>query len=348
MKTEFNKHSDQINAEAADWFTLIESGSATAHQRNQLEQWLAASDEHLDAYQQLSVIWADLAQLSGLEEGASLSQSDDSNFMGRFFAELGATAQRLADNIGLRSQWALALSSIVVISGILYLSLPAPASINVFATRIGEIKTITLSDGSQVTMGANSTIEAWSDNDGRYVQLKKGQAFFVVSEDFGRPFWVEAQDTRVKVVGTEFDVRNSLDRVRVAVSEGVVNVTSSMFADAQAKASSIVLKAGQQVIKPRAKEFQPIKPISEHELSAWRRGRLVYLDASIVDVIGDANRYFDGTIALQGSDLSGLRVTAAIRTDQVEFLPDMLTQTLPIVVKKSGDKRIVISLLDEG
>ncbi len=362
MKMKFSKHSDQINARAADWFTLVDSGSATQQQHRQLEEWLAASDEHLDAYQQLAVIWADMAQLSGSEEGASLRQSVEKGFISRLFTELGASAQQLFDNFGLRPRLALALSTVAVITGSLYLSQPVPTVVDVYATQIGESKTITLSDGSQVTLGANSAIEAWSNDNERHVVLNSGQAFFEVTTDPERPFWVAAEDTRVKVVGTKFDVRNSLDRVRVAVSEGVVNVTSVMRVDdhssieggsagasnARAHAPAIVLKAGQQVIKPQAADFQAVKPISEHELSAWRRGRLVYLDASIIDVIGDANRYFEGTIALDGADLSGLRVTAAIRTDQVEFLPDMFAQTLPIVVQKSPDNKILISPRDES
>ena len=358
MKMEFPRHSNQINAEAADWFTLVESGSATEQQRLQREEWLAASDQHLEAYQQLTVIWADLAELSGSEEGVSLRQSVDKGFIGGFFAELGASAQRFFDNFGLRPQLALALSTVAVITGILFISWPVPTVVDVYATRIGEIETITLSDGSQVTLGANSAIEVWSDDNERHVVLNSGQAFFVVTTDPERQFWVDAEDTRVKVVGTKFDVRNSQDRVRVAVLEGVVNVTSvddhasvegddAPGSNTQVNTPAIVLNAGQQVIKPHADDFQLVKPISEHELSAWRRGRLVYLGASIIDVIGDANRYFDGTIVLEGGNLADLRVTAAIRVDQVEFLPDMLAQTLPIIVQKSAHNRIVISPRDE-
>lgn len=346
MKMEFSRHSDQITSEAAEWFTLVESGSANPQQLHQLEQWMAASDEHLDAYQQLTVIWTDLAELAGSEEGVSLRQSVEKGPINRFFAEIGASAQHLLDNFGLRPQLALVLSAVAIIAGTLYLSQPVPTLVNVYTTPIGEIKTVTLGDGSQVTLGANSAIEAWSDENERHVVLTSGQAFFVVTTDPERPFWVDAEDTRIKVVGTKFDVRTSQDRVRVAVLEGAVNVASIMPVDDQVNTQTVILKTGQQVIKPRANDFQPVKPISERELSAWRRGRLVYLNASIVDVIGDANRYFDGTIALEGVDLSDLRVTAAIRTDQVEFLPDMLAQSLPIVVRKSGDNKIVISPRD--
>ena len=74
---------------------------------------------------------------------------------------------------------------------------------------------------------------------------------------------------------------------------------------------------------------------------------MVYRNASLVDVIGDANRYFDGTISLEAGELSDMRVTLALRTSQVEFLPDMLAQTLPITVRKTDGDRIVLSLVEE-
>ena len=42
-----------------------------------------------------------------------------------------------------------------------------------------------------------------------------------------------------------------------------------------------------------------------------------------------------------------MRVTMALRTNQVEFLPEMLAQTLPIEVHKKDGNRIVLSLLEE-
>jgi len=341
----FGKHSASINAEAANWFTLLDSDAATGQQRRQFEDWLAASNEHRDAYQQLTVIWTELSEL---EEAMLLRPSVEQGPVGRFFAVLCESTQQLLASLALRP--ALALATLAVIASALYLSQPVPVLVDVYATHIGEIKTITLNDGSQVTLGADSAIEAWSDDVERHVVLIGGQAFFEVTADAERPFWVAADDTRVKVVGTKFDVRNSQGRVRVAVSEGEVNVTSVVLVDGRssveasaAEAPAIVLRAGQQVIKPQAADFESVKGISEHELSAWRRGRLVYQDASIIDVIGDANRFFEGVIALDGADLAGLRVTASIRIDQLEFLPDMLAQTLPIAVQKSADNKILIS-----
>jgi len=357
MDTEFAKHSEQINAEATDWFTLIESGSASEQQRQQFEQWLTASDEHLDAYQQLKIIWGDLGELSTSTEGMSLRQSVEVGSMGGFFADLKESASHFftESTLGLRPQLAMTIGAVAVIAGALYLSQPEPTPHDIYATSIGEIKTITLKDGSDVTLGANSTIESWSNDDERHVVLKSGQAFFVVTRDPERPFWVDAEDTRVKVVGTQFDVRHTQDRVRVAVLEGVVNVMSLVLVDdpatiptnVQEDTPPVVLRAGQQVIKPKEDEFQPVSTISELELGAWRQGRLVYRNASLVDVIGDANRYFDGTITLEAAELSDMRVTLALATDRIALLPDMLAQSLPIVVHKTAGNRIVIAPVSE-
>lgn len=347
---EFAKHSEQINAEASDWFTLIRSSSVTAAQQQQFDQWLSANDEHRDAYRQLEIIWDDLAELSTSPEGAALRKSGEAGPVGRFITAIKESASRLfyESTPSLRPQLAMALAGgVAVIVGAVYMSQPPAPSIELYATGVAEIKTVALSDGSQITLGANSTVETWSDSDERRVVLNRGQAFFVVTGDPERPFRVDAEDTRVEVVGTQFDVRSTQDRVRVAVLEGVVNVTSVEPVTEQADNAAVTLTAGQQVIKARAAEFQPVKNITELELGGWRQGRLVYRNASLVDVIGDANRYFDGTISMKAGDLSGMKVTLALRASQVEFLPELLAQTLPIEVHRRDDKRIVLSLREE-
>ncbi len=347
MKSGFAQHSEQINNEAREWFSLMQSGSVTEQERQQLVLWLEASDEHRDAYRQLEVIWDDLATLSTSPAAALLKRSVNTGF----FVDIKVSVQRFftASFAGLRPQMALTLVAIMLVAGVVYLSRPALVPVDIYATKIGEIKTITLDDGSQVTLGARSTIKAWSDDSERHVVLESGQAFFVVSKDPQRPFWVDAHDTRVKVVGTQFDVRSNQDNIRVAVLEGVVNVSGLPQADYQADtmAQPVVLTAGQQVVKPRRDEFQPVKAVSEVELTAWRQGRLFYRNADLIDVIGDANRYFSGTISLEAQDLAALKVTVALRTDRVEFLPDMLSQTLPITVHKKSGNRIVISAKDK-
>ena len=354
MQPEFTQHSELINAKASDWFTLMQSDSVTEQQRQQLQHWLDASHEHQDAYQQLAVIWDDLAVLSTLPQAKALKQSATEVFSALFLGKFKISTDNFFTSLlaGLYPKISLAICSAAaaVLVTMFYLVQPGSVSVDSYTTAIGEIKKITLTDGSEITLGAKSTIKVWANDVERHVILVQGQAFFAVTQDPQRPFWVEAYDTRVKVIGTKFDVRASHDRIRVAVLEGVVNVSSMATASEQTVAKlesrenkSVVLTAGQQVIKSRTDKFKPVETISELELGAWREGRLYYRNANLEDVIADANRYFNGDIRLATTELALMKVTLALRIDQVNFLPDMLSETLPIVIHKESANQIVIS-----
>ncbi len=345
MQQGFTQHSDQVNAEAREWFTLMQSGSVSELEKEKFEHWHQRSEANQDAYRQLDIIWNDLAELSTSQEGVKLQQSVSTRFGASMFSAVKTFTQKVTGifDVGFVPQMALSLAGVAVIAGMFYLTQMRDTGIQVYVTGLGEIKEVLLDDGSRVTMGAKSRMRTWADADERHVRLESGQAFFVVTKDPERPFWVDANDTRVKVVGTQFDVHTREGRTRVAVLEGIVNVMSATEQQASIETKPVVLTAGQQTTRLNSDVFQPVQTITENELSAWRSGRLIYRNANLVDVIADINRYYDGEVSLESHSLSQLKVTATVRTDQLRFFPEMLSQTLPIQVEKLNSGHVVIS-----
>ncbi len=62
-----------------------------------------------------------------------------------------------------------------------------------------------LSDGSVVTLNADSRIDVHMDQHQRNILLR-GEAIFKVAHDESRPFFVHAEHTTVRAVGTQFNV----------------------------------------------------------------------------------------------------------------------------------------------
>jgi len=344
MQAGFAPHTEQVNKEAREWLMLMESGDALEHEREALTVWLAASEKHQDAYQQMELIWSDLGAVANSEQGEALRAASADNSLVEAWAGFVSTAQQFFNEtlLGALPQTALAVASVAIVAGLFYVSQPEPAAFERYATQVGEIKKIRLADGSEVTLGAKSAFKIRMSEGERRAELESGQAFFVVSKDAARPFWVDAGNTRVRVVGTQFDVRRNQGRTRVAVLEGIVNV-SSFEVGTQGASLPLVLTAGQQAIKPSDENLRRLDDISAAELGAWREGRLVYRNVDLIDVIADANRYFKGSISLQASELATMKVTVTLRVDQVGFLPDMLAETLPITVERQFGQRVVIS-----
>ena len=63
---------------------------------------------------------------------------------------------------------------------------------------------------------------------------------------------------------------------------------------------------------------------------AWARGRLVFRDRPLGELLGDLRPYHPDRLVLLNADLSGRRVSGTFSTDQPEAVLSALTQTLPV------------------
>jgi transmembrane sensor len=98
--------------------------------------------------------------------------------------------------------------------------------VQVFVTRVGEVRVVPLSDGSLVTLNTNTRLSVRYTAMARNIDLVQGEALFDVAKDKQRPFTVCSGDTQVVAVGTSFTVRALPQRpIQVLVREGVVEVT---------------------------------------------------------------------------------------------------------------------------
>ncbi len=174
-------------------------------------------------------------------------------------------------------------------------------AVELYETRVGERSTVTLSDGSVVTINTDSQIEVGYTDAVREITLVRGQAFFDVAPDLDRPFVVLAADQRVMALGTAFDVRLQInDTVQVTLVEGVVQVERSdplaveLGLDGSvsppAEESAIALQPGERLTLPTDQAAEIIETDGIEETS-WRRGQLVFRDRALGDVVAEMNRY---------------------------------------------------------
>ena len=56
MSTNFTPLPERINQKASEWFALLQSDHVTDKQQQQFDEWMAESDNHLEAYRQISEV----------------------------------------------------------------------------------------------------------------------------------------------------------------------------------------------------------------------------------------------------------------------------------------------------
>jgi len=255
-----SKMNTQIYEEACSWFVESRAGDLDDTGRREFDRWLRKSPEHLSAYLEIAAIWNEgpsldpqikwtadrLIELAlecnddnviALVPGAALPtaspvSAEDSTSVPapvQGFAPVART-RALASSTRTREwfrRWrrlAIAASVLVILGGTLtMLELSAP----VYTTGLGEQRSIQFEDGSTMELNSRSKIRVKYSKQERGVELLEGQALFHVAHDAGRPFIVAVGATRVRAVGTQFDVYKKSNGTVVTVVEGRVVVYSA-------------------------------------------------------------------------------------------------------------------------
>lgn len=328
LATDNGPDQDRIAAEAADWVTRHAGPSRSSASQAEFEQWLDADPRHLQAYERLSQAWADIGDLKHLRP---VSEARASRW--RLLLRPPALATAMAA--------CAALVALFIAAPNLFPQ-PAPQ----YATNVAQIEPIHLQDGSVVTLGAQSSIDAdFTDAARRLVTLRSGQAFFEIAHNADRPFFVLAGDVAVRVVGTKFDVRRGPEQTIIAVREGVVQIS----AEGQQPRT---LRAGDQatiehqttlfVTRPVATQISSVDP---QNVAAWRDGRLSYNDAPLSELIADVNRYYAPGVELASPQAGEVRITTSFRTNEIEGFLDDLSRAFPVEATRrpNGQYRIDVT-----
>ena len=142
------------------------------------------------------------------------------------------------------------------------------------ATPIGQVRELTLRDGSRVTLDGDSRIRVAYGPFQRRVRLLRGEAWFDVAKNRLRPFRVAAAGATVTAVGTAFDVAVDTSGVRVTLARGAVLVGARSPGPATA---AVHLSPGDQVRLSASGALGERRRVPLTRIGVWRGG-LIDLD----------------------------------------------------------------------
>ncbi|MBY8823230.1 FecR family protein [Sphingomonas colocasiae] len=323
--------SEDIMAEAATWVAHRRETVRSTERDEAFFAWMEADPRHAEAFERLWLTLEDIASLSHLSELVP----DEAG--GGVAAGRWSWAPRAA-------RWSAVAASLVLagLASLWFLDRPDMSA----RTPIAQTRVIALADGSRVTLGADSAIEVDLSAGERRVSLVRGEAFFEVARDVHRPFLVLAGDTRVRVLGTKFDVRRSAERVKVSVLEGVVEVKAPARVFASGQVST--LRASQAIDTPLSVGLLDVAPplakvaAIETVPGGWRTGRLTYFDAPLSDIVEDLNRYHAPGLRIADPALGNARIAVSLRPDEIESFVGNLPMLVKAEIRRESDGAIVI------
>ena len=329
----------EVDEEAAVWTWRLDSCEVTAADQQAYEAWLRQDPRHRRAMEELSKVWGALDGLAEAKRGEKIATFTDA-------------AKRAA--LRGRHPWWFAVAAMLAVVVAATVWLQKGSEVQTLATAVGQQRTVTLADGSIVSLNTNTILETDLSRRVRQIYLRKGEAHFQVAHDRLRPFLVHAGDAVVRAVGTQFEVRLLTDQhVDVMVNEGRVQVQAAApalpAAAARAGAGSRPfdtvrdLSAGQQLSTATAD--YAVVPVSPAQLSselAWREGAIILDGRPLSDAIAEIERYTDVRIIVSDPRIAGLRVGGRFRTDDVQSFFDGLQTALPVTIRRTADGVIYI------
>jgi transmembrane sensor len=354
----------QICQEACEWFVEFRAGEPDQAARKAFHAWLRQSPQHMDAYLQVAAIWNESKAIANErwtpDELIAQAVADTDNVLP---LDLDARQVRKVRKAPLRAKRAplLAAASILLALAGLSLWLMAPGS--TYLTQVGEQRFITLSDGSTVNLNSRSKIRVRYSDEARLVELLEGQALFEVARSPARPFIVTSGDTRLRAVGTQFDVYRKRHDTIVTVLEGRVAVTPHPAGDAEEQSgtasaravgeltmesrapgpaqgqgrlpsSQVLLTAGQQLRVAANVTPRPVRA-DVARATAWTQRRLVFDSTPLAEVAEEFNRYNSRQLVILDPSLDAFQIDGVFASTDpgplVRFLnarPDMqVTET---------------------
>lgn len=280
---------------AAMWQARLTSGSTNDLDIEQHMEWLLADPAHIEAEEFLA---ATMKETSEFEAAARVVFAQDFNVSKRWNSQKLSWTRLFGDwawpQYGLASAAAAALLFFVLSLA----NTPDPdyLAAQTYASEIGHVKTVKLADGSLVSLFGESEVSVRFQATARIVHLKKGRAFFDVTKDRARPFYVNTAARQVKVLGTRFEVLLGEGFDQVSVNEGLVSV--DILANEQtpeAASKPVLLEPGVVAYYNQGKTVPRLSQKETATIGAWSDGVLTYREEPLIEIVAAINGLFPGT-----------------------------------------------------
>jgi transmembrane sensor len=314
--------STNVREEASRWWVRLDGGGLSEADRQAFETWREQSPDHRAAFAEICAFWG---ELDGLESRLFPSSTG---------AAQTPSAARPVSRQPSYLGWAMAASLLLAVTVI-----PALMSGAYYQSAVGELRRIALEDGSVVYLGSDSALDVDFGPRQRRLKLRKGEGWFEVAHDLSRPFVVEAGKGSATALGTVFDVKYLNERVQVTVIESRVAVD---YGPRAARGGRFTLDAGEQTAY--SGESAPSGPhrADLDAVSAWRRGRLIFENQPLGEVIGELNRYHQGLVVIADGSLRDRPVSGAFRTDRPAEVMMALENSLGLKSTRFTDRLILL------
>jgi transmembrane sensor len=332
MKTS-HSYDSAAEDQAALWAARLDGDTLDRAQRAELDAWLAENPAHRALLSQYCQLSADLEErIPALVASGAVAMP-----------KAATTASRR------KSRWSspfvagVSLAAAAALAVAVWVVLPA-ANVQNIATAPRQRDVRTLADGTRVELNAQTSLRFDNNGNERHARLAGGEAFFMVTKDPSRPFFVDTPTGSVRVTGTMFNVRTepSAAAFEVTVVEGSVVARASEAGGTRSSAPESLVANEQLVAHGSAVAKQQLTTSQVEDALAWREGKIVFRDTPLEEALARFARY-------HGCSLTAAAAVAKEPVGSTYSIEDLngflsgLELILPVKVQRDPSGAVLVS-----
>lgn len=204
--------------------------------------------------------------------------------------------------------------------------------------RGGEFR-LKLSDGTNVYLNSASELKypVRFDEKERKVYLS-GEAYFEVTKDSNRPFYVITEEVQVRVYGTEFNVNtHQPGKVHTVLVDGKVGIKK------RGMTGEITMKPGELASFDRNAGTFEVKEVDVRQYVVWKDGYFTFENESLEQILNTLSLWYDVDVFFQSESAKQLVFTGYMkRYNDISEILNAITDVVGVNFTING-KTIIVS-----
>ena len=204
------------------------------------------------------------------------------------------------------------------------------------STRYGEVKSVLLPDGSQVSLNANSTImypRFGFGTNSRLVQLNGEADFKVVHTTGNQKFIVRTgKEVDITVLGTQFTVYARPSNTKVVLQTGKVELSYVQ----DKKPQKMVMKPGDMFVSNNGKKAQLQHIEHPEKLTVWKNHDFLFQGTSLQEVADMLQDTFGYEATFDSAEIAGKTISGSFHAMELRELLDAVCDLLDVKYTITG------------
>ncbi|WP_028665731.1 FecR family protein [Runella zeae] len=209
------------------------------------------------------------------------------------------------------------------------------------STTFGETRSILLSDKTQVTLNANSSLRVprFGFGDKTREVFLKGEANFDVTHQVNNQKFVVKtdKDFEVVVLGTEFTVYSRQQRAKIVLNKGKVQLR---YQEGQSQ-KQVIMKPGDLVTLDQRNHLQQAVTSQPEKYAAWKDHRFVFDDTTLEEFGKIMEENYGLKVKIEDQALAKRTLVGSFRAENADELLEIISQIFNINIVRNGDSVIL-------